>query len=253
MKNIYVIAIVALVFGQAARGDETTETMAPPSVQSAIQKALMQTSGGSDETAEQGDQSVTEQINSYIEDQTSKGLINKEQGNWRTRLPKFPDVAFDDGKTYFWVLDTNKGQIKVKLLTETAPNHAANFIYLTELGFFDDLIFHRVIKGFMAQGGCPLGSGTGSPGYRFDGEYDPSVKHDKPGLLSMANAGPGTDGSQFFLTFAATPWLDGRHTIFGDVVEGMDVVQALEAVGSPDGSGRTSERLTMDKAVIAVE
>jgi cyclophilin family peptidyl-prolyl cis-trans isomerase len=100
----------------------------------------------------------------------------------------------------------------------------------------------------MAQGGCPLGTGTGGPGYQFDGEYSPTVKHNKGGYLSMANAGPGTDGSQFFLTFVATPWLDGKHSIFGEVVEGTDVLKALEALGSQ--SGRTSERLTMDKVTI---
>ena len=110
--------------------------------------------------------------------------------------------------------------------------------------------FHRVISGFMAQGGCPLGTGTGSPGYKFGGEFSPTVKHDVPGLLSMANAGPGTDGSQFFLTFVPTPWLDGKHTIFGRVVEGLDVLKVLEAVGSP--SGATSEPLKMEKVTIEV-
>jgi len=116
--------------------------------------------------------------------------------------------------------------------------HVTSFAYLIKVGFFDGLTFHRVITGFMAQGGCPLGSGSGGPGYQFDGEYSPAVKHNRGGLLSMANAGPGTDGSQFFLTFVPTPWLDGKHTIFGEVVEGMDVVKALEAVGSQ--SGRTA-------------
>jgi len=129
--------------------------------------------------------------------------------------------------------------------------HVSSTIYLTRLGFYDDLKFHRVITQFMAQGGCPLGSGTGGPGYQYDGEYNPSVKHDKPGLLSMANAGPGTDGSQFFLTFVATPWLDGKHTIFGEVVEGMDVVTQLEAGGSE--GGQTTTPLQINKATIRIE
>ena len=103
----------------------------------------------------------------------------------------------------------------------------------------------------MAQGGCPLGRGTAGPGYEFGGEFSPHVKHDRPGLLSMANGGPNTDGSQFFLTFVPTPWLDGKHTIFGEVVEGMQTLEALEALGSR--SGRTREILTIDKATIAVE
>jgi cyclophilin family peptidyl-prolyl cis-trans isomerase len=128
--------------------------------------------------------------------------------------------------------------------------HVTSFIYLTRLGFYDGLSFHRVIPGFMAQGGDPVGNGTGGPGYNFNGEFSPNVKHDRGGLLSMANAGPGTDGSQFFLTFVETPWLDGKHTIFGKVVEGMETLKALEAVGTPNG--RTTEPLSMTKVTIEV-
>jgi peptidyl-prolyl cis-trans isomerase B (cyclophilin B) len=170
---------------------------------------------------------------------------------WRTKLNAPQQAEFDAESSYFWDLETNVGMVTVKLLPETAPMHVSSTIYLTQLGFYDDLKFHRVIFQFMAQGGCPLGSGTGGPGYQYDGEYDPSVKHDKPGLLSMANAGPGTDGSQFFLTFVATPWLDGKHTIFGEIVEGMDVVKQLEAGGSE--SGQTTIPLQIDKATIRVE
>ncbi len=128
---------------------------------------------------------------------------------------------------------TNKGPILIKFMPAVAPMHVTSFMYLTELGYYDGLAFHRVIPGFMAQGGCPLGSGTGGPGYKFAGEFDPKVKHTKGGLLSMANAGPGTDGSQFFLTFVATPWLDGKHTIFGEVVEGMDDLEGDREAGKP--------------------
>jgi cyclophilin family peptidyl-prolyl cis-trans isomerase len=170
---------------------------------------------------------------------------------WRTSLSAPPQAEFDADSTYFWDLETNVGKITVQLLPTTAPMHVSNTIYLTRLGFYDGLSFHRVISQFMAQGGCPLGTGTGGPGFQYAGEYDPNVKHDKPGLLSMANAGPGTDGSQFFLTFVPTSWLDGKHTIFGEVVDGMDVVKRLEAGGSE--SGQTSEPLSITTATIRVE
>jgi cyclophilin family peptidyl-prolyl cis-trans isomerase len=119
------------------------------------------------------------------------------------------------------------------------------------MGYYDGLSFHRVITNFMAQGGCPLGNGMGGPGYGFNGEFSPNARHNRPGLLSMANAGPGTDGSQFFLTFVPTPWLDGKHSIFGEVTSGMDVVKLLEAKGSQ--SGATSEKLSMGKLYIEVK
>ena len=188
-----------------------------------------------------------ETIDAFIEKQG----IDTDKRGWRTKLPKPPQVEFDAGKTYFWNLQTNKGNIKVRLLPDVAPMHASSTIYLTRLGFYDGLNFHRVIPGFMAQGGCPLGSGTGGPGYTYDGECTPAVRHDKPGLLSMANAGPGTDGSQFFLTFVETSWLDGKHTIFGEVVEGMDTVQILESKGG--SQGETKEPLLIEEATITAE
>ena len=177
--------------------------------------------------------------------------VDTSGSGWRTSLSAPPQAGFDADSSYFWDLETNVGKVTVQLLPQTAPMHVSSTIYLTRLGFYDGLSFHRVITQFMAQGGCPLGTGTGGPGFQYAGEYDPSVKHDKPGLLSMANAGPGTDGSQFFLTFVPTPWLDGKHTIFGEVVDGMDVVQRLEAGGSE--SGQTSEPLSITTATIRVE
>jgi cyclophilin family peptidyl-prolyl cis-trans isomerase len=180
----------------------------------------------------------------------SEANVDTTQSGWRTRLPKPAQLTFPAGQTWRARMATNKGEIVIKLLTETAPMHATSFAYLAKLGFYDGLTFHRVIPEFMAQGGCPLGSGTGGPGYRFDGEFAPGVRHDRPGLLSMANAGPGTDGSQFFLTFVPTPWLDGKHTIFGEVEGGEAVLQALEACGS--SSGRTTEKLVMEKVTIEI-
>ena len=170
---------------------------------------------------------------------------------WRTGLVRPPQVSFSPDASYFWELETNVGPITVKLMPGVAPMHVASTIYLTRLGFYDGLSFHRVIQGFMAQGGCPLGTGTGGPGYQYAGEFDPTITHDRPALLSMANAGPGTDGSQFFLTFVPTPWLDGKHTIFGEVVDGLATVQALEARGSQ--SGQTSESLSITTATIRVD
>ena len=177
--------------------------------------------------------------------------VDTSASGWRTRLNQPPSVTFDPEAVYFWELETSVGAIRVRLLPDVAPMHVASTVYLTRLGFYDGLSFHRVITEFMAQGGCPLGTGTAGPGYEYDGEFDPAVKHDRPGLLSMANAGPGTDGSQFFLTFVPTPWLDGKHTIFGEVVGGMTAVQALEAQGSQ--SGQTSGKLTIAKATVSVE
>jgi peptidyl-prolyl cis-trans isomerase A (cyclophilin A) len=140
------------------------------------------------------------------------------------------------------VLETSEGTIACRLFTDQAPNTVANFIGLAEgtkdfkdartgqtvkRPFYDGLSFHRVIPKFMIQGGCPLGTGTGDPGYRFADEFHRSLRHDAPGKLSMANSGPNTNGSQFFITVAPTPWLDNRHTIFGEVVEGQDVTTKI--------------------------
>ena len=186
-------------------------------------------------------------IDAFIAEQD----VDKARQNWKLTLTKPPKVRFTAGKSYFWNLETNKGSIKIKLMADVAPMHVSSTIYLTRLGFYDDTIFHRVIPRFMAQGGDPTGTGRGSPGYKYDGEFDSSVKHDKPGLLSMANSGPGTDGSQFFLTFVKTPHLDGKHTIFGRVVEGMDTVRELEKAGRR--KGKPTEALLLESASISVE
>jgi cyclophilin family peptidyl-prolyl cis-trans isomerase len=188
----------------------------------------------------------------HIDAQIAKLAVDKTQPTWRTTLT-IPSVAiFEKTHQYFARMVTNKGTVLIKFMPDVAPMHVTNFIYLTRLGFYDGLAFHRVIPKFMAQGGCPLGTGTGSPGYKFAGEFSPNVKHERPGMLSMANAGPGTDGSQFFLTLVPTPWLDGKHTIFGEVVEGMDTLKTLEACGtSPQGT--TTESLKMEKVTIEVK
>jgi peptidyl-prolyl cis-trans isomerase A (cyclophilin A) len=148
------------------------------------------------------------------------------------------------------VFDTSQGTIVCRLFEKEAPQTVANFVGLAEgtkefkdprsgekvkRPFYDGLVFHRVIPKFMIQGGCPLGTGTGDPGYRFADEFHPSLRHDKPGKLSMANAGPGTNGSQFFITVAPTPWLDNKHAIFGEVVEGMELAVKISEL--PTGGG----------------
>jgi peptidyl-prolyl cis-trans isomerase B (cyclophilin B) len=138
-----------------------------------------------------------------------------------------PEMVLSSNKDYYATLRTEKGPIRVRLFAEEAPQTVNNFVFLAREGYFDGTTFHRVIKDFMVQGGDPTGTGAGGPGYRIRDEFHPGLRHDKPGILSMANAGPNTGGSQFFITHAATPWLDGRHAIFGEVVEGMETVNTL--------------------------
>lgn len=162
------------------------------------------------------------------------------------------------------IFETSEGNIVVKLLEKEAPKTVENFVGLaegtkeftdaktgkkTKRNFYDGLVFHRVIPKFMIQGGCPLGTGTGDPGYRFADEFHASLKHSKAGKLSMANAGPGTNGSQFFITVAPTPWLDNKHAIFGEVVEGQDVADKISNVPR-DSSDRPKTPVVMKKVHI---
>ena len=124
-------------------------------------------------------------------------------------------------------IETNKGTIRLELFADKVPNTVANFEKLAGQGFYNGLKFHRVIPDFMVQTGCPKGTGTGGPGYQFKDEFHKDLKHSGPGILSMANAGPNTNGSQFFITHVATPWLDGKHSVFGKVLQGQDVVNAI--------------------------
>jgi peptidyl-prolyl cis-trans isomerase B (cyclophilin B) len=151
-------------------------------------------------------------------------------------------------------IGTNKGKIKIKLFDNEAPLTVANFINLSKRGYYNNLSFHRVIDNFMIQGGCPLGTGTGGPGYDFEDEFNPSLKHDKAGVLSMANAGSGTNGSQFFITHLETPWLDNNHTVFGEVYDqdDLDIVNqivqgdkmiSVEIVGDFSASQEIESRL----------
>lgn len=144
---------------------------------------------------------------------------------WNTQ----PELTIDPKKTYHAVIKTDKGDMKIKLFADKTPLTVNNFVFLAKENFYDGTIFHRVINDFMVQGGDPTGTGRGGPGYKFRDEFHPDLKHDKPGILSMANAGPGTNGSQFFITHIATPWLDNKHSVFGELVEGEDVLMSIPA------------------------
>jgi cyclophilin family peptidyl-prolyl cis-trans isomerase len=139
-----------------------------------------------------------------------------------------PEMDIDPQKKYTATLSTDNGDIVLELFTDKTPRTVNNFVFLARAGFYDGTIFHRVIADFMAQGGDPTGTGTGGPGYRFADEFHPLLKHNKPGIFSMANAGPGTNGSQFFITHVPTPWLDGKHSVFGQVIQGMDVLLSIQ-------------------------
>ncbi len=139
-----------------------------------------------------------------------------------------PAMTIDPSKSYTATFNMEDGsEFTIKLFAEEAPRTVNNFVFLARDGYYDGVTFHRVIPGFMAQGGDPTGTGRGGPGYQFGDEFHPNLRHDKPGVLSMANAGPGTNGSQFFITFVPTPHLDDHHAVFGEVIEGMDVVNAI--------------------------
>ena len=138
-----------------------------------------------------------------------------------------PPMTIDPKKTYTATFKLDKGDIVISLFADKVPQTVNNFVFLAREGFYDGVTFHRVIPGFMAQSGDPTGMGASGPGYRFADEFNPALKHDKPGILSMANAGPNTNDSQFFITFAPTPHLDGKHSVFGQVIKGMDVLLGI--------------------------
>lgn len=144
---------------------------------------------------------------------------------WNT----YPDTIIDRDNQYDAIINTEIGDIKLHLFADKAPVTVNNFVFLAENNFYDNTIFHRVIDNFMAQAGDPTGTGRGGPGYKFNDEFHPDLRHNKAGILSMANAGPNTNGSQFFITHVPTPWLDNKHSVFGEVIEGMDVLLSIPA------------------------
>jgi len=163
-----------------------------------------------------------------IEDLLETAKVDTARPGWRTSLKK-PEVAtFDKNKTYSVTLATSKGPVRIRMMPDVAPMHVTSFLYLAKIGFFDGLKFHRVIADFMIQTGCPQGTGTGGPGYKFADEFHKDLRHSGPGILSMANSGPNTNGSQFFITHVPTPHLDGKHSVFGKVLSGQDVVDKIQ-------------------------
>lgn len=167
-----------------------------------------------------------------------------------------PEMTIDEEETYLATFKTEKGEVKVELFAEQAPTTVNNLIFLAEEGYYDDTTFHRVLPDFMAQGGDPTGTGSGGPGYQFADEISSDLRFDEAGYLAMANSGPNTNGGQFFITYAPTPWLNGRHTIFGKVVEGMDVLRSLtprDPTTDPDFEGdrlETVEIETMEESLL---
>ena len=160
-----------------------------------------------------------------------------------------PASAEEAPKRQTAVFETSAGTFKIELYNDLAPNTVKNFTDLIEKNYYDGIIFHRVIDNFMIQGGCPDGTGMGGPGYNIPDEFGKGLKHDRPGILSMANAGPNTGGSQFFITLVPCPWLDGKHAIFGHVSEGMDVVEVIGKVPT-DSRDRPLKKVVIEKLTV---
>jgi peptidyl-prolyl cis-trans isomerase B (cyclophilin B) len=176
----------------------------------------------------------------------------KESSGGDTEMAQYggpPDMAIKPDTEYYANIETERGPVRVRLFAREAPNTVNNFVFLAREGYFDGTTFHRVIPDFMVQAGDPTGTGMGGPGYQIADEFDPSLRHDRPGVLSMANAGPNTGGSQFFITHVPTPWLDGRHAVFGEVVEGMENVLAIRErdPASDPNPGDRIERIEIEE------
>lgn len=187
----------------------------------------------------------------------AKTIEQNTQDNAQTNVVEDDTSSDDSGgeeimsvaKNRYAVIETNMGKMKLELYEQRAPITTANFIKLVEQGYYDGIIFHRVIDGFMIQGGDPEGTGRGGPGYSIKDEFHPELRHNSAGILSMANAGPNTGGSQFFITLAPTAWLDDHHAVFGKVVEGLDVLQAIGKVKTAPGD-KPLEDVVMTKVTI---
>jgi cyclophilin family peptidyl-prolyl cis-trans isomerase len=228
-----------LVAGPAVRAEDATPKPEKPAKAA---KAAKSAKGAHDAAA--SDKAIA-----AIDAQIAAAKVDKSAAGWKQHLPQPRVVTFDPAKKYYAHMTTNVGTMTIEFKPKVAPMHVTNFIYLARLGFYDGLKFHRVMKGFMAQGGDPAGNGSGGPGYQFSGEFSPSAKHDQVGVVSTANAGPDTDGSQFFIMFKAYPTLDMKYSIFGQVVEGLETVKKLEDAGNP-GDGPPTQPLHITSVTI---
>lgn len=234
-RRISVAVVLTVLFvGSAALGDEVAEA-----------------EGGAAAEDATADAAEADGILALVDDFIASRNINRAHPRWKEQLPPPPLLKFESDRRYSWELDTSEGPLVIRLLPDVARVHVSSTIYLTRLGFYDSLKFHRVIPGFMAQGGDPKGNGTGNPGYLYAGEFADSVRHDRRGVVSMANRGPETDGSQFFIMFGPATHLDGKHTIFGELVGGRRTLAAIEARGSK--SGRPRGTIQIERATIRVD
>ena len=200
----------------------------------------------SDEDVKGASDTVTEQTDQYNNSEPTE-MIQKQNPNLKSYTTA-PEMTIDQSKTYIATLKTTLGDIKIELDAVNAPKTVNNFVFLAKDDFYDSVIFHRVIAGFMAQGGDPTGTGMGDPGYKFEDEIHSENKNDK-GTIAMANAGPNTNGSQFFINVENNNYLDGRHTVFGKVVEGMDIVDKIVTVET-DYSDRPVEDVVINDVII---
>jgi len=229
MKKVFTLSLLSLfLFSLSACGQTEPTTSDTASDNETANQYNEEQTTNNNEMINQND----ETSNEVLSDNVSCDDVEKIISGSGIKAPTKTEAACVKGLTQTITFATSKGDIKVKLFADKAPLTVLNFLRLSSNGFYDGLIFHRVIKSFMIQGGDPLGNGTGGPDYQFEDEFDSSLRFDKPGMLAMANSGPGTNGSQFFITTIQTPWLNDAHTIFGEVVEGMDVLTTIENVAT---------------------
>lgn len=233
--GVLLIAVVVFYASQLrGRADETADagtTVAGTTATGTADAGTASEGATSEATATEEVQRPTELVGTKIEgDRPLAAMAPAERNGF---YDAYPDTIIDETKNYQAVIQTEKGDMVLNLFDDKSPLAVNNFVFLATQGFFDNVVFHRVLENFMAQGGDPTGTGTGGPGYQFDNEVNNGLAFDRPHLLAMANSGPNTNGSQFFITFGVTDWLTGGYTIFGELIQGEDVLNSLTLV-DPD-------------------